>query len=317
MSNTTQDHPVSRESLVQESESLFHRILVPLDGTEHSERALPLATEFARRSGAELIVLNVTPDLADDQPTIDLSNDEEDHTHADLGAVQTEYLFGLRETLQERVSRLRVLLAGGDPVEQILQIGDDYEADLIVMATHGRAGLSRGFLGSVTDATISNAHVPILAVRGEAAPQGRYMRVEVVYVALDGSELADTSIPVAMSLAKEFGARLNLVRVIESDRQSVEVTLAQIHLEQHRVSLSEGNEGIEVQTSLLRGSPANELMMLGLTATDAVMAITTRGNRGLTRMVRGSVADHLICESSIPVLVQTPAGTSRLGASIH
>jgi nucleotide-binding universal stress UspA family protein len=291
--------------------------LVPLDGTEHSERALPFAVECARRSDAELIVLSVASDLADDQSVIELSSDADERPSSDLGIVLNEYLQGIRESLVDQAGKHRVLLAGGNPTTQILHLAETNGVDLIVMATHGRTGIARGFLGSVTDATISGANVPVVAIGGDTIAEDQHTKIEVVHVALDGSELADTAIPVAMSMAKAFGARLNLVRVVESNRPGVEVTLAQIHLDNHRLLLSEGDDGIDVQASLLRGSPADKLMTVGRSAPRAVMAITPRGNRGLSRMVRGSVADHLIRESSIPILIQSSRVTNRLGTSIH
>jgi nucleotide-binding universal stress UspA family protein len=300
-----------------EEMSRFRNILVPLDGTEHSEQALPFAVECARRSDAKLIVLSVAPDLDDDQSAIEPSSDTDERPSSDLGVVLSEYLQGIHESLVDQVGNYQVLLTGGDPTTQILETVERNEVDLIVMATHGRTGIARGFLGSVTDATTSGANVPVVAIGNDMTAEDGQTKIEVVHVALDGSELADTAIPVAMSMAKAFGARLNLVRVVETERRGVEVTLAQIHLDDHRLLLSKDNDDIEVQASLLRGSPAEELMAMGRSTSHAVMAITTRGNRGLTRIVRGSVADHLIRESTIPILIQSPQETNRLGTSIH
>lgn len=140
------------------------------------ERALELATE---KQSAELHVLNVMPLVASELPP--------DVPAAWVGGLPTlkEAAETLRGYVERQLEAFRAKHAGEElrfletvrahqrlevPAEQIAQLAADVEADLIVLGTHGRRGISRLVLGSVAEATIRLAPCPVLAVRPKALP---------------------------------------------------------------------------------------------------------------------------------------------------
>jgi nucleotide-binding universal stress UspA family protein len=140
--------------------SLFSTVLCPVDFDPNSLAALAIACENAAESGGKLFLLHVVPISvpAIGQPIV------------------IEPLTGAEHDAQERLERIaREKLAGkvayetiavtGDPALEIVRVAAELNVDVIVMATHGRAGLSHLFLGSVAERVVRDSPRPVLTVR--------------------------------------------------------------------------------------------------------------------------------------------------------
>jgi len=130
-------------------------ILFATDFSEHSNHALHAARALARDYDAQLIALHVVP-----YPTM---------TYSD-GVIPPD--LGIRdEAAREELEHLDLppgsqrRFEEGDTVETILRTAREADADLIVMGTHGRTGLSRLLMGSVAEPVVRKAHCPVLTVR--------------------------------------------------------------------------------------------------------------------------------------------------------
>lgn len=146
----------------------IRKILWPTDASEPSVRALDKAIELARHFEAEIYGLQVVsqvPTFADtgivDAPVVgfDIALYEEELRKA---AMTT-----LEETIKDRVPegiRSEAHVEVGNPPDVIVEQAEKYGVDLIVMATHGRSGLSHVLLGSVAEATVRSSPVPVLVV---------------------------------------------------------------------------------------------------------------------------------------------------------
>ena len=127
----------------------------------------------------------------------------------------------LRETAQyleiRRVKTDHVVVEAADVPGEILAQTKEHNCDLMAMSTHGRSGLRRGLLGSVTDAVIRSSDIPVLAVGPKAF--GRHDAEELslkrVIVPLDGSPLAEGVIPWVKELAGQLYLEVLLVRVVK------------------------------------------------------------------------------------------------------
>jgi nucleotide-binding universal stress UspA family protein len=142
------------------------RILVPLDGSDLAEQALPLAQELARRAGAALhLIRSVTWPwegsaaiaALDATRGADLIEREE--------AAARAYLAAVSAGVARQGVAVTTSLCFGSAGEAILANAAAGQADLIVMSTHGRGGLGRWALGSVADRVLHGASVPVLLVR--------------------------------------------------------------------------------------------------------------------------------------------------------
>lgn len=130
------------------------KILLPLDGSSCSEAAVPLAKEMAASLGASIVLVTV----GNLPETSMMASEERDELLGMLKRVASEH--GL--SADPRVDM------GGDAARGILEIADEEDVDLIVMATHGRSGLSEFAQGSVASAVVRDGRKPVLLVRPPA-----------------------------------------------------------------------------------------------------------------------------------------------------
>jgi nucleotide-binding universal stress UspA family protein len=140
----------------------FGKILVPLDGSILAEAALWQALEIADGGTISLLrAAEADPVPAADSPAAQV---------AALREAQ-EYLRGMIKRLESNgMSRVEANVWYGSPAAAIVGAARTEKVDLIVMATHGRGGLERLVLGSVTESVLRGTPVPILVVRPEGAP---------------------------------------------------------------------------------------------------------------------------------------------------
>lgn len=135
------------------------RILVPTDFSDPADHALRYARELAGRDGAEILPVHVIEEL-----TVPLVYD------VDVAPLDTEDVRRrARSAMQEEAETKRVRVVSGHPGRRIVEVADEEDVDLIVIATHGRSGLSRVVLGSVAETVIRQAHCPVLTLRADGA----------------------------------------------------------------------------------------------------------------------------------------------------
>ncbi len=139
---------------------MYKRILIPLDGSEFAEAALPHACAIAACTGAELALLRVAV-----QPLYgSISTDPLliPALRADTETEASAYLDRVADELRAAGFRVTAETCTGPVAETILDYAAGIRADLIVMSTHGRSGLARWFIGSVADKIVRGARLPVL-----------------------------------------------------------------------------------------------------------------------------------------------------------
>jgi universal stress protein A len=143
---------------------LFRKILCPIDFSEHSVAALDVALKMAQQNDATVYLLNVVPlpaGAAGFQPV-----PMEPYPY-----VEKDRREQLEKLAQERIPaavRYEAVVISGDPAERVLETARGLDADLIVMGTHGRRGLSHLFLGSVAERVVRESPIPVLTARSTA-----------------------------------------------------------------------------------------------------------------------------------------------------
>lgn len=144
---------------------MFNRILVALDGSDCSHKALDLAVTLAKEQGASCTVCTV----------VDVVRAAASMTFA-TGDIVNEWIVTLnkdaRQIENEAVAKhaasgvsIETQLVEGDPASALLDVAKKMDADLIIMGSHGRTGLKRLWLGSVAESVVQEATVPVLIVR--------------------------------------------------------------------------------------------------------------------------------------------------------
>lgn len=142
--------------------SPIERILLPSDGSKASLAAAPFALELARATGAELVLVHaITPELEGGKYL--------DRPASAVAEVHDELADEALDPLAERCRRADVpherRVVHAPAAEAIVDEAEERDADLIVMATHGRSGIQRFLVGSVADKVLRTASTPLVTVR--------------------------------------------------------------------------------------------------------------------------------------------------------
>ncbi len=145
----------------------FKRILVPLDGSSLSERALPVARVLARKFESQIILLHVLDIPTPTAPTSHLEVMMGWVREARQCALQEaqSYLETIQRELYGEGFETRVLLRDRSPAEDILDVACAENIDLIVMSSQGKGGLARWTLGGVAEKVARHSLCPVLLVR--------------------------------------------------------------------------------------------------------------------------------------------------------
>ena len=147
---------------------MYQHIMVPLDGSELAECVLAHVETIATGCDVTKVTLVrvVTPLHLHGGVESRFSPEERKHLEEDSANVAREYLDKLVEKLKEKgVAAESEVLYGGHVVDEVVDYAKKNEVDLIIIATHGRSGVSRWFVGSVADRILRAAPVPVLMVR--------------------------------------------------------------------------------------------------------------------------------------------------------
>ena len=304
---------------------MYQTILVPVDGSDFSAHALPVAVELARRSGATLHLALVH----DPSAYIPFVPGEVAVPVYDAALVSAQ-----READQTRLNRAVASLKDsgvrivskfleGTVVESLVEYGQQVAAELTVMTTHGRSGFARLRLGSVASAYLTRATAPVLLVYGAGrqpedltAPS---LPTGTLLCALDGSPFSENILPHAAGFADACGMRMALVSVVSPHAVAMapfatEALLADpavLDQEEHdRVAYLERTAKSCPPGTTARGvtdmSVANAILEEAKRIDAGAIAVATHGRGGFKRLMLGSIADELIRHSVLPILVYRP-----------
>jgi len=143
---------------------MYDSVLVPTDGSAESAKAAETALDLAEELGAAVHAVSVVDaeTVASTTYTSGAKNEERMHEAAEENAA------GVADRGRERGLEAVGVVETGIPAEKIVEYADE-NADVIVMGTHGRSGVRRVLLGSVTDRVVRTASVPVITVRPDGA----------------------------------------------------------------------------------------------------------------------------------------------------
>jgi nucleotide-binding universal stress UspA family protein len=296
--------------------------MVPTDGSGFDREAIRVALRIAERSNAKVRLVRVLATgsffgvaAASEGTAVaaEVVRSERDKALAELYALAAE----CRLTANVDVSA--DLHAG--PVNDVLEgYARRHDVDLIVISTHGRSGIARLSLGSVTDSLIRHTSIPVLVVK----PPASYLNPQAgdsfrrIVVPLDGSTLAEQILPRVMVLATLENCEITLLHILTSRAHSPneiaepdapwsdnDISIAEEYL--LRISKKLRRGGAPVRTDIVVSE--NIAVAIGDFAVRQgadLIAIATHGRGGLARMLRGSVADAVMHSGKMSMLVFRP-----------
>ncbi len=271
-------------------------ILLPTDFQEPSRRALLHGIKLATAFGAQLTLLHVIK-----TPT-DPSHKPPDSRF--LRSLRTSALLKLgrlTRTAKERGVSAQPLLRYGDPTGCILEAAVRGHTDLIVMGTEGRTGWDRLRIGSTAEAAVCKAPCPVVTVHGGLAGDvfrhSAKVRLRRILLGTDFSRDADSALHVVRGFAPKLHATVRVVHASQasSDNGHADRTIAK-HVRHLR------SAGVEADGVCVPGDPVETILTQAAVYQADLLAVGTRGQRGLTRIILGSVAEALIKRAGCPVL---------------
>jgi nucleotide-binding universal stress UspA family protein len=275
---------------------MLKRLLVPLDGTPQAASALPLARTIAHVTDASLLVLRVAAES-------DRSDDAE------------RYLQAVAQELEDRT--VTCIVRHGNPAKEIVASARYLEADLIVMATHGRVGLERAVRGSVAEHVLTHSPMPVVLVR----PGGkRVSDLKTLLVPTDGTAGAALALDMAIGLARAGDGRLVLVQAIEPiplwvnaadygvapgslDPAWVDeaVSAAQVYIAALVSRLR--TDGVKANGQVVRGGAVESIEAVADQTDADLIVMSTHALTGPVRSLLGSTADAVVRTANRPVLL--------------
>ena len=295
---------------------MFEKIVVPLDGSKLAEVALPYAEELGVKMGSDIVLLTI--------------NESEDSKELQNYCI---YITKIKEATRGHAKKyienesgeaIEVAIANqtGDPAKGIIDYTLTLNFPLIIMASHGRSGMSRWAVGSVADKVVRSSSLqPVMLIRAKDSRSDirdkRLLRKALV--PLDGSSESEAVIPYIEELASELKAEVTLLLVAEQPyhvyREGegvVRVHYTEDEIKQLKASI-EGyleklasrfyGRGIATKCEVRVGVPAEEIIMVAEEIHADLVAMSTHGWSGIGRWVFGSVAEKVLHEGNTPLLL--------------
>lgn len=283
-------------ALAEEGWPVPKRIMVALDHSPPSGWAEKMAESLATQFGADIRLVHV----------LDLETQA-----GELGELVGEgeqFLAGYPVGKVPEGRRVDCVFRVGHPVEEIISAANDRGADVIVVGTHGRRGLDRFLLGSISEGVLRRATCPVLCVGHEPpSPIG----VGRILVAVDDSEQAGWAADLAWRFAGSFCAQVALAHVVPF-ALPVEPGYGMFVDRADEALVNSGEEFLSKFYWRQGGSPPTRLVRQGPTAQEILgvarewkadlIVLGTHSRRGLSRLLLGSTAEAVVRQSACPVL---------------
>ncbi len=311
---------------------MYRTMLVPLDGSKLAEVVFTYARELAGRLDLDMVFLYVSsPDETDKLP---MHRSYIEHAAEQVRAQSEEVR--KKNAVKGKPVSARGVLVTGYPAEEILRYAESNNIDLIMMATHGRSGLSRWVMGSVADKVLRASGLPVWLVRAGLPEKTIYAAQEAarMLVPLDGSKLAEAVLPHVTEVARLRGSvEVVLLRVFEEQYPMSAVSYyltpagyppqtplkwedfikqeneklrkaGRQYLEGVAAKLKEA--GLKTRIEIADGKPAEAIINYAGKDTFSLIVMSTHGSSGLTRFAYGSVTEKVLYGTTAPVLLVRP-----------
>ena len=304
---------------------MYDRILVPLDGSPLAEQVLPYVSRISLGMGIPVHLMQVLHTVSEEMA---------DPAH---GFVRSSVDAGMHDQAVDYLNSVKRNMTGkeitcdaveGNVVSRIIEEAGKTPGALVAMSTHGRSGVTRMLMGSITDNILHHIKNPMLIVRGHRDGEPALdPNLKTIIVPLDGSPLAEQILPHVAALANALELKVTLLRAAVTKDQFSAATgfeqidgLTGVHFQNFEaMTHTAGNQALDymkgqeaflrrqgvadVDHRIIPGSAAHVIVDAALETPDNLVAMTTHGRSGPTRWTLGSVTDRVVRHSGDPVLV--------------
>lgn len=293
---------------------MFKRILVPLDGSELGELALPYAEELAGVFSSQVDLVYVCE--PEESEYRNMHQFYVEKMAQQVSSNIKDYHTGEASP----AARVKPVVLDGDPAAQIVDYAEKNDISLVVMASHGRSGIMPWSMGSTAVTVIQRISRPVLFIRANIPrPKARRRRrFSKILVPLDGSKTGEAALPYVQGLASKLKSEVTLLQVVEPGKRVHTVggldyipfpeeelehlkTEALQYLEE--VSRKLTNTKATIRSEVKVGHAAQEIINFADETNIRLVAISTHGRSGVKRWISGSVAYKVLQAGNTPVLL--------------
>jgi nucleotide-binding universal stress UspA family protein len=291
----------------------INTIFCATDFSKLAEEVVAYGIALAKEFNAKLLVCHVV-----DFPTVSM------YGEAVSGPIEHQNRF--MDYAKSEISRLignepidsQALVTLGNTTEEISRLVVEFNADLVITATHGRSGLKRFFLGSVTERLMRILHCPLLVLRGsgeDSEPKLRNFPFKRILVGCDFSSDSDLAFKNSLSIAQEFESELHMVHVVEPSGYKDLFKMPPEQGDKFKQDLFEMIKGrlksmvpdealnwLTLRTHLLVGKPYEEIIRYAEINDIDLIALGIRGHGMVEDFLVGSTTDRVIRRAPCPVL---------------
>ena len=270
------------------------KIIVPIDFSEYSEYALKAAAKLAKKSNAELLALHML-EMSDVMLTGAGEQPQKVIYFLKLAEqrfedfLKKDYLEGL--TITPIVKHFKVF-------SEVNEIAKKYEADLIVMGSHGASGAKEFFVGSNTERVVRNAEIPVLVVKNDIAN----INFDIVVFACGFGEDSIEAYLKASSVFNRMNAKMYLVHVnLPNDRfqSSDEIERDAVNF----FTKAEGNLDKITDVHYISDYTVEDGILNAANKLGAdLIVVPTHGRKGLAHFFQGSVGEDVANHATLPVM---------------
>ena len=290
---------------------MWEKILVPLDGSNLAELALPYAEELATAFSSEVVLVYVS------EPA------ESQYRH-----MHQLYMEEVAKQLKA-VKKVSPVVVSGKPAKEIIGYVEKNDVGLVIMTSHGRSGILSWATGSIASKLLHAAEVPLLLIRATEPRRrvpGKRLLARIL-LPLDGSEAGEAAVPYIGELMSRLEAEVILFGVVPAGQHIRTVggldfiLYPEQHLESvkaeareyldnvyRRLKRRKGTVRVELKVGDKAGDIAREIINYAEEKRVNLIAISSHGYSGIERWVFGSVANRVLQASKMPVLVVKAVG---------
>jgi nucleotide-binding universal stress UspA family protein len=283
---------------------MYDNILVAFDGSEFSKAALMTASGWVRRHGGRLFLVHA---VYFDEQEFKLAPEQREK-RLNLGK---EMCYQTKETVSSQLSKdVESFVCEGEPHDVIVDIAKAQNAELIAMGTHGRKGLKKLFMGSVTSRVIVSSPCDVLVVKKTLSENsGRY---KSILLSFDGSRLSKKALNRACELSKVEDAEITALYVIPRYEELIDLFPTNLikgnlmHDAQNIVEEARKlalDQGVSIKTEIADGDTAEKIIDTASEPGTDLIISGTHGWKGIDKAIIGSVIENVIVNISCPVLV--------------
>ncbi|BBO80039.1 hypothetical protein DSCO28_06050 [Desulfosarcina ovata subsp. sediminis] len=296
----------------------FKRILCATDLSDFSNLAVAQAIEMAKEFGARLYICHVI-----DLPMVSMHGAAFVYPDNQIEEMKTGAMEQIKRLVGDNDLSWEAIVETGPVSTTLCRLGADRHADLAIVSTHGRTGIRRLFLGSVTERLLRTVACPLLVVTPpEKASGGEHpfkgFGFKQILVGCDFSDDSQNAVDYGFSLAQEFEAAIHLVHVVEPfvyrdtmlpDSTEIDTLDAVSAGSQKRLEalVPEGARNwCEVHIASESGKPFMALKAYADTHQIDLIVLGVRGHSLVETMLLGSTTDRVIRGVACPVLSVCP-----------